>query len=83
MPGPMRVKSEETASTFTGTSYGPVFGTIWRKNWFSASGSRENDTPGKKSGQTPRRKMPNQSCSSGAAATFIDCVLRAARPRRG
>ena len=46
MPGPILLKSAETASVFTCTSYGPVLGTICRKNWLSASGSRENCTPG-------------------------------------
>jgi hypothetical protein len=46
MAGPILLNSAETASVFTCTSYGPVFGTISRKNWLSASGSRENYTPG-------------------------------------
>ena len=46
MPGPIRSNSAATALTFTATSYGPVFGTLCRKNWFSAEESRENCTPG-------------------------------------
>ena len=52
----------------TFASNGPVSGVIGRKYWFSASGSRENCTPGKRSGQMPTRKMLNQVWSSGVAA---------------
>jgi hypothetical protein len=41
MPGAILSNSAETASVFTCTSSGPVLGTICRKNWLSASGSRE------------------------------------------
>src|SRR5437762_10383188 len=40
MPGPILLNSVETASVFTCASYGPVLGTICRKYWLSASGSR-------------------------------------------
>ena len=65
--GPILSKRAATASEFTSMSNGPVLGVIWRKYWFSASGSRENCTPGKWFGQIPMRKMLNQVCSSGVA----------------
>jgi hypothetical protein len=46
MPAPILSKSAATAFVFTVTSYGPVFGSDCRKNWFSAEESRENCTPG-------------------------------------
>ena len=43
-----------TAPVTTLPSIGPMLGSSERKYWFSASGSRENCTPGK-NGPTPRR----------------------------
>ena len=66
-PGPILSNRADTASVATLASNGPVSGTIWRKYCSRACGSRENCTPGKKSGQRPSRNMLNQRWSSGVA----------------
>src|SRR5512137_2611566 len=82
-PGPVLLNNAATASAITLVSKGPIFGVIWRKNWFKDSASRGNWTPGKKSGQMPSRKKLNQYCSSGIAVILPGSVLRPAPPRRG